>query len=67
MIMTALIVDDEPHARRYIRDLLLKDQEIEVLGECRNGREAIAFVEENEPDIVFLDVDMPYMNGFELL
>lgn len=66
MMMTALIVDDEPHARRYIRDLLLKDQEVELLGECRNGREAIAFVEQNEPDIVFLDIQMPGINGIEV-
>ena len=66
MMMTTLIVDDEPHARRYIRDLLFKDSEIEVLGECRNGREALAFVEEYEPDIVFLDIQMPGINGIEV-
>jgi two-component system LytT family response regulator len=64
--MTALIVDDEPYARRCISDFLSKDHEMELLGTCRNGREAIAFVEQNEPDIVFLDIEMPGINGIEV-
>ncbi len=63
----ALIVDDEALARRTIRNLLLADPEIEVIGECRSGREAVSFIKKQIPDLLFLDIQMPGMNGFEAL
>lgn len=62
-----LIVDDEPLARRTIRDLLNSDSEIEIIGECGSGEEAIKFIRRQIPDLLFLDIQMPGMNGFEAL
>ena len=62
-----LIVDDEPLARERIRDLLSRDGDVEVVGECRNGREAVSSVKKLAPDILFLDVQMPGMDGFAVL
>lgn len=62
-----LIVDDEPLARHRIRELLKGDREIEKIGEARNGSEAIEAITAHAPDIVFLDVQMPDMDGFEVL
>ncbi len=62
-----LVVDDEPLAREGIRVLLERDPDVEVVGECSNGSEAAAAIEELEPDLVFLDVQMPEMDGFEAL
>src|SRR5882724_10710957 len=63
----ALIVDDEVHARKGIRTLLSRDVDIEIVGECSDGRQAIDQIAEMEPDIVFLDIQMPHKNGFEVL
>ncbi|HVQ39476.1 MAG TPA: response regulator, partial [Pyrinomonadaceae bacterium] len=62
-----LIVDDEPLARRTLRDLLQDDPEVEIIGECSNGLEAVAFIEKERPDLLFLDIQMPGLNGFETL
>jgi two-component system, LytTR family, response regulator len=62
-----LIVDDESLARRTIRDLLVKDPDIELIGECRSGLEAVNFINEQLPDLLFLDIQMPGMTGFEAL
>jgi two-component system LytT family response regulator len=62
-----LIVDDEPLGRERIRTLLADDPEIEVTGECPDGRQAIAVIERSRPDLVFLDVQMPEMDGFGVL
>lgn len=62
-----LIVDDEPLARRTLRDLLSADPEIEIIGECSNGLETIKFIRRQLPDLLFLDIQMPGMNGFEAL
>jgi two-component system LytT family response regulator len=62
-----LIVDDEPLAREGLRVLLEPDPAIELVGECRDGPEAVACIEELEPDLVFLDVEMPEMDGFDVL
>src|SRR5690348_2101592 len=66
MIRT-LIVDDEPLARRKIREFLKEDGEIEVVGECGNGPEAVSAVRSVMPDLLFLDVQMPGMDGFAVL
>lgn len=63
----ALIVDDEPIARRGIRLQLEAHPQVEVIGECANGLDAVAAIREHAPDLVFLDVQMPEMNGFEVI
>ena len=62
-----LIVDDEPLARRNLRLLLEKDPQIEILDECRNGREAVKAINSLSPDLIFLDIQMPEMDGFDVL
>lgn len=65
--ITTLIVDDEPLARKYIIRLLKTDSEIQIIGEAGNGRDAVHFIKEKEPDLIFLDVQMPEMDGFAVL
>ncbi len=62
-----LIVDDEPLARRNLRVLLEKDSQIEILDECRNGREAVKAINALSPDLIFLDIQMPELDGFDVL
>lgn len=62
-----LIVDDERLARQKVRTLLAADEEIEVVGECANGADAVAAVRKHGPDLLLLDVEMPGANGFEVL
>ena len=66
-MIRALIVDDEPLARRGIRQLLEAYDDITVVGECRNGRDALAAFDSLAPDLVFLDIQMPELDGFEVL
>jgi two-component system LytT family response regulator len=63
----ALLVDDEPLAREMIREMLKDDSEVEIVAECINGREAIEAIQEHDPDLIFLDVQMPEIGGFEVL
>jgi two-component system LytT family response regulator len=65
--MKILIVDDEPLARERILDLLAGDTEIEVVGECGDGLSAVAEIERHQPDLLFLDVQMPELDGFGVL
>jgi two-component system, LytTR family, response regulator len=65
--LTAIIVDDEDLARAVLRELLEKHREIEVLGECANGFEAVKMISERKPDLLFLDIQMPKLDGFEVL
>jgi two-component system LytT family response regulator len=62
-----LIVDDEPLARERLRRLLETEPDVELIGECADGRTAVAAIREQTPDLVFLDVQMPELNGFEVL
>src|SRR6185369_256356 len=62
-----LIVDDEPLARRNLHVLLERDAQIEILEECRNGREAVKAIKILTPDLIFLDIQMPEMDGFDVL
>jgi len=62
-----LIADDEPHARRLIRTLLEKKSDFEIVAECGDGRSAVDAARRLHPDLLFLDVQMPGMDGFEVL
>lgn len=63
----ALIADDEPAARRGVRQLLAAFPEFAVAGECRNGAEVLAALEASMPDVLFLDIQMPGIDGFEVI
>jgi two-component system LytT family response regulator len=63
----ALIVDDEPLARSNVAVLLRKDHEIEIIGECGSGAEALSEIRVARPDLLFLDVQMPECDGFDVL
>lgn len=63
----ALIIDDEPPARSVIRKMLAEDTDVEIVGECSNGVEAIESIQKFSPDLLFLDIEMPEMDGFALL
>jgi two-component system LytT family response regulator len=65
--MKALIVDDERLARTELRRLLTEHPEIEIAGEARNGEEALALAAQLSPDLLFLDIQMPQMSGFDVL
>jgi len=67
MTIRAAIVDDEPLARRRIRNLLRGEPDVEVIAECANGKEAIDSLEESPPDLLFLDIQMPEIDGFDVL
>jgi two-component system LytT family response regulator len=62
-----LIVDDERLSRRRIRRLLTLEPDCEVIGECANGAEAVSTLSNSSPDILFLDVQMPELDGFEVI
>ena len=64
--ITALIVDDEPIARRVLREGLESILGIEITGEAADGREALRQIASLKPDLVFLDLQMPIMSGFEV-
>lgn len=67
MPLTTLIVDDEPLAREGLRELLSRDPEVTAIREARDGHEAVTAIRESNPDLVFLDVQMPEMDGFEVV
>src|SRR6478609_3794550 len=62
-----VIVDDEPLARTVVREFAAEDPEIEIVADCANGFEAVKAVAEQKPDLVLLDVQMPKLDGFEVL
>jgi two-component system LytT family response regulator len=65
--LRTLIIDDEPRARGLIRKMLIGDSSIEVVRECGNGYEAVEAIKQEEPDLIFLDVQMPEIDGFAVL
>jgi two-component system, LytTR family, response regulator len=65
--LRALIIDDEPLARKRIQLLAVDDPELTIIGECASGHDALAAIERDPPDLLFLDIQMPEMDGFELL
>jgi two-component system LytT family response regulator len=67
MSIRALVVDDEPLARRTIRRFLGKHTGVDIIGECGDGESAVKAIRERKPDLVFLDVQMPEMDGFQVL
>ena len=67
MPLTTLIVDDEPLAREGLRELLSRDADVSAIREAKDGREAVAAIRESHPDLVFLDVQMPEMDGFAVV
>ena len=63
----AVVVDDEPLARSSLKLLLRRDPEVELVGECKSGMEALAEIRRKRPELVFLDVQMPECDGFDVL
>ncbi len=67
MAIRTILVDDEPLAREKLRGFLESEPDFEVIAECRDGAEALSTIESEKPDLVFLDVQMPELDGFEVL
>src|SRR5215831_18574734 len=65
--LRALVVDDEPLARRGLKLRLSDITDIAIVDECSNGREALASIAHHSPDVVFLDIQMPGLNGFDVV
>jgi two-component system, LytTR family, response regulator len=65
--LRVLLVDDEPVARRRLARLLRDDRDVEIAGQCGDGASAVTAVRTLEPDLVLLDVQMPEMDGFDVL
>jgi len=65
--MKVLIIDDEALARDLLISYLKTEEDIEILGQCANGFEGMKAIQEQKPDLVFLDIQMPKLNGFEML
>lgn len=62
-----LVADDEPAARRGVRQLLAGFPDFTVVGECRTGAEVLASLDKLAPDVLFLDIQMPGLDGFEVI
>src|SRR6266496_3819389 len=62
-----IIIDDEPLARSIVKEYLQKHPELEIAQECNDGFEGVKAIQQHEPDLIFLDIQMPKINGFEML
>ncbi|RZL14999.1 MAG: response regulator, partial [Pedobacter sp.] len=62
-----IVIDDEQLARQRIKRLLKEYDEIEIIAEAENGAEGLLLIEQHQPDLIFLDIEMPVLNGFEML
>jgi two-component system LytT family response regulator len=65
--MKIIIIDDEPLARSVVREYLQKHPDLEIVQECNDGFEGLKAIQQHEPDLVFLDIQMPKISGFEML
>lgn len=65
--MKVIIIDDEPLARNIVKEYLQLYPDVEVVGECNDGFEGLKAIAQYEPDLIFLDIQMPKINGFEML
>lgn len=66
-MIKAILIDDEPLARSIVKEYLQAHPEIDVLQECNDGFEGIKAITQHKPDLIFLDIQMPKINGFEML
>src|SRR3989440_11291007 len=67
MKIRTIVVDDEPLAREGVRQVLADEPDVEIVAECADGVEAVKAIEHHRPDLLILDVQMPRLNGFEVL
>src|SRR5215203_2622473 len=67
MTIRVLIADDNLAARENIKLMLRQETDIEIIGECSNGLETVSFIEKHQPDLIFLEIQMPDLDGFEIL
>src|ERR1043166_8123979 len=65
--MKIIIIDDEPLARSIVKEYLKNFTQFEVVAECGDGFEGVKFIAQHQPDLLFLDIQMPKINGFEML
>ncbi len=65
--MKVVIIDDEPLARSIVREYLQKHPQLEIVQECNDGFEGLKAIQQHQPDLIFLDIQMPKINGFEML
>jgi two-component system LytT family response regulator len=66
-LVRTLIVEDEPHARHYLRELLDGEREVAIVGEASSGAEGVDLIRKISPDLVFLDIQMPDLSGFDVI
>ncbi|GGW88311.1 LytR/AlgR family response regulator transcription factor [Alteromonas halophila] len=66
-VIKTVVVDDEPLARRGLKARLERHQDIDVVAECQNGLDAVSAISQHRPDLVFLDIQMPGLNGFQVI
>ena len=66
-MIKALIIDDEPLARMIVKEYLQQHKDIELIQECNDGFEGVKAIQQHKPDLIFLDIQMPKINGFEML
>src|ERR1700752_295454 len=65
--MKVIIIDDEPLARSIVKEFLQKHPHLQLMQECGDGFEGIKAIQQHQPDLIFLDIQMPKINGFEML
>ena len=65
--MKVIIIDDEPLARSIVKEFLQKHQQLQLMQECGDGFEGVKAIQQHQPDLIFLDIQMPKINGFEML
>jgi two-component system LytT family response regulator len=65
--LRVLVIDDETLARQRLTSLLSRVPDVEIVAECQNGLEAVAAIRAHQPDLVFLDVQMPELDGFDVI